>query len=132
MDEIKPLIQIRDAKLEDQAFIFSSFLKGLYYGNEWLRCIDKNTFMDKYKQILTHLIIKSQTKVACLESDPNTILGYAIYESGILHYVFIKPTFRKFGIAKQLIPDNIVYITHLTKIAKQLKKSGWKYDPWRI
>jgi len=125
-------ITIRDAMAGDQAFIFSSFLKGNYYGNEWFKAIDKNTFMEKYKQVLEQLLIKSTTKVACLNDDINHIVGYSIFMPGILHYVFVKPTFRRFGIGKSLIPVDIIYCTHLTKIGKTLKPKNWKFDPWRI
>lgn len=125
-------ITIRDACVGDQAFIFSSFLKGNYYGNDWFRAIDKNTFMEKYKQVLTNLLIKSETKVACMKDDPDNILGYAIYQPGVLHYIFVKPSFRKFGIAKQLIPVDIIYCTHLTKVGKTLKPLIWKFDPFRV
>lgn len=129
---MKDQILIRDAKISDQAFIFSSFLKGNYYGNDFYRSIDKNTFMVKYKEVLTHLLIKSTTKIACMKNDEDQVVGYSLYQPGILHYVFIKPTFRRFGISKMLIPVDVIYCTHLTKIGKTLKPPSWKFDPFRI
>lgn len=128
----KEQVTIRDAQVSDQAFIYSSFLKGLYYGNDWFKAIDKNTFMSKYKAVLESLLIKSTTKVVCLKDDPETVLGYAIYQPGVLHYTFIKPPFRRMGLAKSIIPVDVVYCSHLTKLGKAIKPKQWKFDPWRI
>lgn len=126
------LITIRDARVSDQAFIFSSFLKGLYYGNEYYRQIDKDVFMRKYKEVLNHLLIKSVCKVAHTLEDEDNLVGYVIYEPGVLHYVFVKPALRRFGVAKQLIPVDINTITHITKIGKSIKPEQWRLDPWKI
>lgn len=130
--ESKPLVKIRDARVSDQAFIFSSFLKGLYYGNDFYRMIDKESFMRNYKKILEQLLIKSQCKVACDPTDEDNLIGYAIYEPGIAHYLFIKPPFRRFGVGKSLLPVDIHSYTHVTKIAKSLVPKHWKFDPFRI
>lgn len=134
MDEIpkKSLIIVRDASVGDQAFIFSSFLKGLYYGNEFFKQIDKTVFMKEYSKILTSLLIKSQCKVACLKDDVDTIVGYSIYEPGTAHYIFIKPAWRRIGLAKDLLPVDINSCTHITKIGKALKPPSWKFNPWLI
>jgi hypothetical protein len=126
------LVKIRNAVPSDQSFIFSSFLKGLYYGNEFYRMIDKTSFMINYKKVLTSLLIKRECKVACLPDDDNALVGYCIFGSGILDYVFIKPTFRKFGIAKQLVPNDIHTYTHVTKIGKAIVPKDWKFDPFKI
>lgn len=134
MDTIpkKSLIKIRDAKINDQAFIYSSFLKGLYYGNDFYRSIDKDIFMKEYKKVLEHLLIKRQCKVACLTDDEDVVIGYSIFESGILDYVFVKPVWRKIGVAKDLIPVSIHTCTHITKIGKSLKPKTWVFNPWSI
>lgn len=128
----KLLIKIRDAKVSDQAFIFSSFLKGNYYGNDWFKAIDKTIFMNRYKQVLTQLLIKRSCKIACLVEDEDTVVGYSIYAPGVLDYVFVKPIWRRIGIAKDLIPVGINTVTHLTKIGKAIKPREWIFDPWSI
>lgn len=42
------------------------------------------------------------TLVAVLPDDPSIILGYLVYEPGILHYVFVKEAFTRIGIARSL------------------------------
>lgn len=132
MEDTKPLYKIRDAKVSDQAFIFSSFLKGLYYGNDFYRQIDKEAFMSNYKKVLTQLLIKSQCKVAVQNDDDDSLIGYSIYEPGILHYLFVKPTFRRFGVAKSLVPVGINTTTHITKIGTAIKPKEWIFNPFKI
>lgn len=128
----KPLVKIRDARVSDQAFIFSSFLKGLYYGNEFYRQIDKEAFMQNYKKVLTGLLIRSTCKVLHQPDDEDALVGYAIYEPGVVHYLFVKPPFRRFGLAKLLLPVGIHTVTHLTKIGQAIKPKDIKFNPFAI
>jgi hypothetical protein len=51
--------------------------------------------------------------------NPDVTLGYIVYERGfIIHYIYVKLAFRRFGIAKELflkaeIPNNFKF-THRT------------------
>lgn len=44
--------------------------------------------------------------MAVLEDAPDVIVGYSVLESEILHWIFIKPVFRKLGIFKDLVTIN--------------------------
>lgn len=128
----KSLIRLRDAKVADQAFISSTFLKGNYYGNPYYRQIDKDTFMLHYQEVLKSLLIRCTTKIACLQSDEDVIIGYSVYEPGVLHWVFVKDVWRKIGVAKDMIPVDINIYTHTTKIGQAIAPKTWKLNPWRI
>src|SRR6185312_5662341 len=121
------LFIIRDAEPTDLGFIHSTWLKGLYYGNDWFREIDQEIYCERYHQVVEHIIFggKSTIKVACLREDPEVILSYAVFEKKepghILHWAFTKPIWRKMGIVKSILPQDIVSVTHLTKIGKSIK-----------
>lgn len=116
-------VLIRDGTPDDHPLIYSTVLKGLYYGNEWFNLIrPKDVFMAAYHQIIERLLASPTTavKVACLKSDPTTVLGYAIFhlagENRCLDWVFVKRRWRGIGIAKSLVPvDEVNTVTHLTK-----------------
>ena len=128
----KDLIAIRDAVAGDQAFIFATFLKGLRFGNDYYKLIDQDSYFKNYHQILTQLLIRRQCKVACLKSDSDTILGYSIFSGTIVDWVFVKPAWRRIGIAKDLLPVGINTCTHLNKLCKSIKPPQWSFDPFKI
>lgn len=132
----KDLITTRRVLPTDLGFIFSSWLKGLYYGNDWFREIDQEAYFEKYHQIVEAILFKPTTTVtvACLVEDPDVLLGYAIYETlgpvSTLHWVFVKPVWRKLGIAKSVVPKNVTIVTHLSKVGLNIKPKEWKFNPF--
>lgn len=103
--------------------------KGLYYGNEWFNKIDRKEYFDKYKKVLDFLLAKSTIDIAVLEDNPNVIIGYIVYEDNKLHWIYVKKAWRKAGVGKQLIPEGITCVTHLTKIAAKKKPKEWTFNP---
>jgi hypothetical protein len=70
--------------------------------------------------------------VACLDDDHDVILSYCIYSDESIHWVYTKPAWRKFGIAKHIIPSSIKNVTHLTKVGRAIKPREWVYNPFLI
>ncbi len=137
MSEIdkKNLIAIRDGVPEDHAFIMATWLRGLYYGDSWFSLINKDVFMTAYHLHLETLLKTPgiTVKVACLKDDPEVILGYAVLTADrIVHWVYCKGAWRKIGIAKSLVPDNVTSATHLTKIGLSIlrKKPRISFNPF--
>lgn len=130
----KEMVTIRPPRPEDRAFIYATWLRGLYYGNPWFTQIDKDSYMASYHKILDQLFLKPDVdiKIACVTEDPELILGYSVSEPSILHWVFVKQAWRRFGIAKQLIPKDVSRITHLTTVAEKLKPKEWLFDPFKL
>lgn len=132
----KDLITSRTAREGDMNFIFSTFLRGLYYGNEWYGRIKAEIYYTHYHRVLERLLAKKGCTIliSCLKEDPDTIIGYSIFEPEILHYVFVKPIWRKIGIARDLIPENTASYTHLTKQGIQLQKKypNTIFNPFNI
>lgn len=112
---------------KDAAFIYSTWRKGLYYGNA-----DKEklppafNFMryqtEKIKQMLPH----AEVRVACLSDAPDVILGYAVFTGDChLEWVFVKSEFRNKKIASFLTVNMKTVSPDVTKIGLELinKKS---------
>ncbi len=126
------LIVNRPATLADKNLIFSTWLLGLYHGNELFHEVPKDIYFAEYKKVVTHLLMKSQVTVACLKDDPDVVLGYVVTEGATLHWVFVKKAWRKLGIATTLVPINIKRVTHLTKLGKSLKPKEFIFDPFNL
>lgn len=127
------LIAIRSAVIPDKNFIISTILRGLYYGDTWFSLIPKDTFMKHYHSIAERIISNSNIKVACLKDEPTAIIGYSISTPEVIHFVYVKKSWRGIGVAKSLLPDNVTTVTHLTKSGLAItKKNNWTFNPFKI
>ena len=128
----KQLVAHRSLMPDDEAFIMSTWLKGLYYGNSWFRQIPQDTFFDAYRDVITRLAASSEIKVACLADDPDVILGYSVSSGPILHWVFVKQAWRKLGLAKDLVNPRTYVTTHMTTVGQAIKPKDWIFNPFLI
>lgn len=122
--KIDNLYEVRDYRESDLAFVKSTFLRGLYYGDSWFSLIPKNIFMQNYKLLAEKLINSPLVviKVACLQEDHDVILGYSMLSSDFqtIHWVFVKQAWRRQGIAKRLLPQFPTSVSHLSELGKTL------------
>jgi len=138
-------VEIRRATKRDIPFITSSWLKSFRDGY-WARGIPNNIYYYNQHKILEQLLPKGIVLVACNEQDPDQILGYVCAEvvdtALVIHYMYVKHPFRKFGIATKLVmlleqsekPPAIMY-THKTAAAKAIilaKELKWIYNPYLV
>lgn len=131
----QPLIDVRDGVKADLSFILATWLRGLRFGNSWFLMIESDTYFNTYHRVVETILYRATTqiKVACLKDDPEVILGYAIYDSNALHWVFVKKAWRKIGVAGRLVPSDAKTVTHLTEVGKSIiKKKGLAFNPFLI
>ncbi len=123
----KDLISIRDSLPDDKNFIFSTWLKGVYYGNDWFQEIDQDSYFRNYQKIIEKILARPDVRiqVACLRDDPGVVLGYSVLEGDILHYVFCKEVWRGIGLSNDLVPKNIKIVTHLTKPGRAILRAKY-------
>lgn len=130
---------IREPNKKDIAFIYATWLNSLYY-DSWFKGIQKSVYFDNYKKVIDHILSYAKVSISCLKEDPNTILGYLVSEDpDVIHYLFVKEAFRRFGIAKSLFDHNFIspermLITHRTRQANQIlnTKSQFTYNPFLL
>lgn len=137
MSDFNGLYDIRDATAEDMAFVMATFLRGLYYGDPWYQQVPKDIFMDHYSKAAKAAWASPlfKIKVACLKEDSNIILGYSILSADdvAVVWLFVKSAWRRQGIGKSLLPENPIYVTHLTTLGKSLIKEKFptlEYNPY--
>jgi hypothetical protein len=126
------LVQIRDAVAGDANFVFSTWLKGLRFGNPWFGLIDSKIYYATYHKVIEALLGKTTIKVACLKEDPGVILGYAVYHGTRLDWVHVKKSWRNIGLAKDLVPKEITSVSHVTEIGRNIikKRGNIVFDPF--
>ncbi len=116
--------------------------------------MDKALFYKEYKETVKTLISKSLIVIACNPEDQDQIYGYLSFEKvediPIIHFIYVKLTFRENGIAKLLL-DSVfenfgkekTLITHLPRSRKEdgrfldstkntLIKFNLRFDPFII
>lgn len=115
---------------EDESLIYSTWLLGLRHGNDWFLSIDKDLFFQRYKKIIEAILAVANVRIACLNDDPDVIIGYSVSRGKYLDWVFVKRSWRRLGVSKILIPPDITTVTHLTRMFKSIKKPEWTFDPF--
>jgi len=119
-------IVIREATVDDAPFIFNSWLKS-YKDSDFARRVPNIIYFAEHHKLIEGLLSHCSIYVACSEEDSNQILGYIVASSftgtPIIHYIYIKHSFRKLGLATQLISSlslnksNMIAVTHWNKYA---------------
>ena len=134
----------RAAGVEDIAFLTNSWLESYRHAPS-VRGVPNKVYYYYHHKLLEELLTRCTVLICCYPDNPNQILGYVcaeLYDTAlVIHYVYVKKTFRKFGIAKSLVnhlletekPPSVLF-THKTKdifpIEKNLRKEGWIYHPY--
>lgn len=119
-------VSIRAAVPEDNNFIYSTVLKSYRFSNPIARATDDDTYYSQHSYCWNRLISDPSTRVmvACMEDDPDLIIGFLIAEPKdlpILHYVYVKAAFRGHRVATDLCAsvninprERYTYYTHWT------------------
>ena len=124
-------IEIREPAPGDINFLLSTMLKGLYFGSRFYAPIDQECFFSAYEPFIKQLMLKSTIKVACLADDKDVILGYSIFRSECVSFVFVKKSYRKLGLARMLYPPGMVFCDHITDSGDVLrKKLNLRFNPF--
>jgi GNAT superfamily N-acetyltransferase len=89
----------------DRPFVLSSWFK-----SHWKAVRNSGDF-NAYERVQTAamglLLRDAATVIAYLPSAPDEILGYAISEPGILHYIYVKKDYRNLGVGTELLPPDV-------------------------
>lgn len=138
MTKFDGLYSIRLATPSDENFVVATFLRSVYHDSSWFSMIPEQIFMSVYRSVIKRLFAltdKYITVIACLPEDPDIILGFSIVnlEGTVLHWVYVKKKWRRYGIASKLIPPTITTVTHLNKLGFELNKQlnkNWIFNPF--
>jgi len=132
--------KMRTPKDEDVSFIFNSWLKS-YRSSAFAKDQCNTVYYDNYKKIVGSIINRSLITVLCNPEDEDHLFGYVVFEylpsdNLLVHYIYIKHTYRKAGLAKKLIENirksqNPILTSHNTHVCQTTKSIIYIYDPYR-
>lgn len=140
--EILEQITFRQPTEADLPFIFSSWLKSFRNSN-FAKNILNNTYYSEHHRIIEEILKISTVLLACDKSNVENIYGYIVAAKldnmFTIHYVYVKHTYRRMGLAGLLIgafqldPREPAYYTHDTHMANILaRKYRFEYNPYLL
>lgn len=116
-----PRILLREGRASDHPFVFASWIKSFRF-SAFAKHIPHDDYCRGQHDVVEELLARARLVVAALPEDEDAILGYAVLEPDVLHYVFVKERFQRFGIGAQLVrelPETVV-CTHRTYVADDI------------
>ncbi len=125
----------KDLSPQYKGLIFSKWLRSLRYGNALFKIMDSQSYFLSYHQYIENLLKKPdvQISLAVLSDDKDVVLGFSVHRKKILDYIHVHQDQRQQGIGNKLLPKEIDYITHITKLGTFLwkkKHPDWKFNPF--
>ncbi len=140
-DVNQDLFTIRPPKADDLGFIFQTFIEGMYHGNSWIpQHIAKENFWRLYRGVLEGLFSLPGMGcwILCLSDDPDTIIGYLVCSQGAAHWVYVKKSFRGYGLARRLFShagfkkDSPALVSHMADAARKHLPEKWEFKPYLL
>ena len=141
-------LRIRAQEPSDRGFLRSSWVENYreHSCDKMTRRIPGSEYRPRWSRIAERLLDTAQVRVACAPDDPDTILGYIVWEPSrpgrpaILHWVYLRLEFQGFGLLDQLLreagidrdkQDQPLWYSHQTlKFSRLRKPESWTYYPW--
>ena len=133
---------IREVKDGDVNLIYSTWLRSFLYNSPITESIRSDIYFPNHQKVLDRILVSPETKikVLVLKEDDRVIVGYIVYQDPQVHFIYVKPAFRKEGVASELLEDmglprdlKDVQYSHMTWDSIKLKIAGkWKaiYNPY--
>jgi ribosomal protein S18 acetylase RimI-like enzyme len=138
---------LRPATQEDHSFIYNSWLKSFKDGSPWARYIPSRVYFDNHKLVIQKILKESHVLIACNPDCNEQIFGYGIAQPtmgrvAVIHYLYIKHSYRKLGIGSALMHelkrlcDHEVTLpcvtTHATMAFESFAAKKWNaiYNPY--
>jgi GNAT superfamily N-acetyltransferase len=127
--------EIRAAGQTDLPFIFSTWLKS-FRKSPFARSIPATTYFKHQHDKVAQKLNDSQTLIAHPVDDPDTILGWVCGGGALIHWVYVKRTWRGIGIGRRLVAELAEVgksgeYTHLPAEPIPSWLKNWTYNPYR-
>jgi len=124
----------------DKDFVMATWMRS-YRNSGYARSIPSDLYWIGQRKRIEKILGREDTQIwiATDENERAVIYGYAVWGSGVIHYLYVKQQFRRCGIGKALlyplIGQPILYTHKGNVIVEQLLKTDpdlntFLYDPY--
>lgn len=87
-------IIVRPAKEEDVPFLFATYLKHNWYDKTNSTLLPKIVWINAQRKRLQKIYDENKVKIACINEDPDLIMGYGFLDLDKKPFVYIKKHYR--------------------------------------
>ena len=103
--------------------------------NDYMKLVHSPGYYFAYSNYVSQVLNRDNTlvRLAVLDEDEDIVLGFSVCSGHILHYVHVPKLYRKQGIGTMLMPDEVEWTTHLTKIGMRIWASKYpniRFNPF--
>lgn len=134
MDELK--IVVRPGTPHDAAFVSTTWADQMRFGNEFIHEVPEEFYYPWFQRKIGLVLKHPDTDlvVACDESNPTWIAGFAVFDPTSIYWVYVRDAYRKQGIASLLVKDrsfqNVKALIVTTRSGRfMIEKKNLKYQP---
>lgn len=125
---------IREASQADLHFVHSSWFSSLW--SSWARGrINRKVYEWGQAARIHRLLNASNVTVAYLAEVPDEVLGWACIQGDALHYVYVKGSYRRMGIARGLVEGRVRWYTQRVE-AKEgralVARLDLEFNPYKL
>jgi GNAT superfamily N-acetyltransferase len=98
--------------------IYATWLRSYEASSLAAKHVPRDLFFAEHHLVIDRVFSGQPTvKLAVLPDEPDVVLGWSVSEPGVVHYVYVKPAFRRHGLAKALLahfeePFSYTHWTH--------------------
>lgn len=136
-------MNIRPLKDSDYNFVLSTWLKSYYealkyYASGSVRAPypKDDIFFQGHQAKIKGLLLTPgvQCLIMTAPDDDNQIIGWAVFDEGALHYIYVKHVFRRLGVGKKLreaVTAPVTIYSHHTKFSRHVNQ-GLTFDPYKF
>lgn len=149
MSDLK-VVSMRPMAQTDVPYIYNTWLEDFYSSHHvkikgssraiqtHVALMPKELYFKEQRAVIDKILKKSYITVACNSEDEHQIFGYIVHrqlgdEIGIISWIYVRPVYRGFGIAKKLLESagEMHVITHaLPKSRWFLRKFNLVFNPY--
>ncbi len=132
------MFNVRNANPDDFPLIFATWLRSYRHGGQFTRRIPERVYFARHHRVIERLLDSCSVRVAASAEDTDVILGWAVLEPGCVHFVYVKPAFRRMGLASALLADvnwpatsysHETFTLRIPEIGERLAQSP--FDPYQ-
>lgn len=139
VNSIKQPWTFRRPTAADIPFIYATWLRSYRTDSAIGLSARSSIYFQYYHQVLDSILDaqSTQVKIATTAENSYTILGYAVFQPEVLHYIFVKEAFQRNGMAQSFLESerhHLKFYTHRTRTARSLLShlTYLEYNPFLL